>query len=146
MVVVAIVAVLLAVATLSLGGRDHQQQRQQWTQIQSMLQMACDQAAFHQRIYLVAVTEQGLQAYRRQSGDWLPTDMKTVKWAETFQVEWQLDSELQEAWQLPQPGWLCWPNGLVSEGEIRLLSTAHNTPSSEQRLRWDEELNFVFEN
>ncbi|UQB41712.1 prepilin-type N-terminal cleavage/methylation domain-containing protein [Thiomicrospira microaerophila] len=145
-VVVAIVAVVLAVGMMSLGGRDTQQQRQQWTQAQSLLQMACDQAAFQQRIYLVAVTEQGLEAYYRHQGDWLPAEMKKVVWSETSQMVWQVDDGLKERWQLPEPGWLCWPSGLVSEGKLSLQGlNAAGESLAQQRLRWDEGLNFVFE-
>lgn len=140
---VVIVAVLLAAGVISLGGRDNQQQRQIWTQTQSMLQMACDQAAFNQRVYLVSVSEQGLEAYYRQQGEWQPAKINKVSWTAEQPKAWTVNEQLTELWQLPEMGWLCWPSGLVSEGEIRMSNSGSAT---EQVLRWDEGLNFVFEN
>jgi general secretion pathway protein H len=145
MVVVAIVAVLLAAGVMSLGSRDNQQQRQQWTQTQSILQMACDQAAFNQQIYLVSVSAKGLEAFYRQQGEWLPAKMHKVSWREETEVSWQLDETLQEAWALPEQGWLCWPRGVVSEGEIQMQLPTVDSTGSVQVLRWDEGLNFEFE-
>ncbi|WP_044407927.1 type II secretion system protein [Thiomicrospira microaerophila] len=140
MVVVAIVAIILAAGVMSLGGRDNQQHRQHWAQIQGLLQTACDQAAFNQKIYLVAVTEQGLEAFVREQGEWLAAKMNKVNWPQDTKPRWQLDALLQERWQLPEPGWMCWPSGLVSEGEIGLSRT-----DGAQTLRWDEGLYFEFD-
>jgi hypothetical protein len=108
--------------------------------------MACDQAAFNQRIYLVAASKSGLEAYFRQQGEWIPAKMNKVAWTEDRTVIWQLDEALKERWQLPEFGWLCWPSGLVSEGEIRMRHAATSTSEAfEQALRWDEGLNFEFE-
>ncbi|AEG31769.1 prepilin-type N-terminal cleavage/methylation domain-containing protein [Thiomicrospira cyclica] len=141
LVVVAIIAIVLAVGVMSLSGRDHQQQRQQWVQIQSLIQMACDQAAFQQRIYLVAVNDSGLEAYYRQSGEWQKAELHGLTWPDNQLISWVADTNLQAQWQMPAEGWLCWPDGLVTAGElaIKLIS---DTQSTVEVLRWDEGLRF----
>lgn len=145
LVVVAIVAIVLAVGVMSLSSRDQQQQRQQWMQVQSLMQMACDQAAFQQRIYLVAATDSGLAAYYRQAGEWQKAELGSLIWPANLSVSWVADTNLQAQWQLPGEGWLCWPDGLMTPGElsIKLRSDVQvGTQRNADVLRWDEGLRF----
>jgi general secretion pathway protein H len=137
MVVVAIIAVMLAVGVIGLGGRDTQALRQHWAQSQGLIQTACDQAGFQQRLMLIGVEKQTLSVFQSVKGEWVAFDqVKPMSWPEQFAVEFEWDQTLVERLKLPQPGWLCWPEGLISEGAIGL---------NNEKLSWDDQIQFVFE-
>ncbi|MBE0494039.1 MAG: prepilin-type N-terminal cleavage/methylation domain-containing protein [Thiomicrospira sp.] len=134
MVVVVIIAVVLAAGLMSFGSHEGSQLRAQWAKTQGLIQTACDQAAFKQRLVLIGIDEQGLKVYYQTNGQWTQADnIKTLSWSPGFEVQWRTEPTMQERMQLPQPGWLCWPGGLITEGEIR---------ADGQILAWDQALKF----
>ena len=137
MVVVVIIAVVLAAGLMSFGSHDGGQLREQWAKTQGLIQTACDQAAFKQRLVLIGVDKQGLSVYYQVAGQWTQADnIQPLSWTPETQVEWRAEPSMQQRMQLPKPGWLCWPGGLLTEGEIR---------ADGQVLSWNQTMQFKLE-
>lgn len=133
MVVVVIVSIMLAVGMMSFGRNEASQIRQTTVQTQALLQGVCDQAAFNQGLYLLAVDEEGLTPYRQLKGEWVVADqISPLVWPPNLTVAWQTDP-LQSKRLGIKDGWLCWPGGMVTPGSIWIEAN---------QLSWNDSLRF----
>lgn len=129
MVVVAIIAIVLAAGVMSFNTRDASQLRQHWAQTQGLIQTACDQATFGQKVSLIRVDDKGLSVYYQQKGEWQPADnIQPLSWSPLFTVDWYYEPNQSE-----EPGWICWPSGWLTPGYIQL---------DNQQLHWNETMQF----
>ncbi|MDY0136848.1 MAG: prepilin-type N-terminal cleavage/methylation domain-containing protein [Thiomicrospira sp.] len=136
LVVLVIVAVVLSAGLLSFRQDTSRYVAQQANQIQGLLQAGCDEAVWGQRLVFFEVSEKGLQPWVHRQGRWqVFTDLKPLAWHPSVQVDWTLPALSGGAYDLPAEGWLCWPSGDLTAGEMRL---------NQHRLIWDEGGVFVF--
>lgn len=146
MVVVVIVAVVVSVGVLSLGRVNSDIGMVQKTKIESFLKQVSDEAAFKQRLLLLSPTEKGLELYQKSNFKWQRySELETLPWHESFEVDWQLNDVLAQQQNLPAKGWLFWPSGDVSEGTIELSNTAE-TEVNEIVIQWNSLLQFDDDN
>lgn len=121
MVVLVIIAVMTTVAVMTLSPSEQGALRSQQHQIKQFLALVRDQASFDKTVYLVAPSETQAKVYQLQQGQWETAErVQSLTWQSGLVVQAiQLDTSTQ--WGQPQPGWLFWPSGEVSAGEIYLL-------------------------
>ncbi len=149
MVVVVIISVVVSVGMMSLGSNEQATLRAEERSVKALLSYVRDQAAMKQRLYLVAVDEQGLSAYSQQRGKWeLDSDIAPLKWSESLVVEWKIDNQqFAQQQNLPKEGWVFWPSGDVMAGAILLnirsdaVNTREQEPSS-YSVHWNGLLQF----
>lgn len=130
LVVLVIVAVVLSAGLLSFRQDGSRYVAQQASQIQSLLQGGCDEAVWGQRLLFFEVSAQGVQPWLRHQGRWqAAAELKPLAWHPSVAVSWRPAMAEGGAYDLPGEGWLCWPSGDLTPGEIRL---------NRQTLSWDE--------
>ena len=142
MVVVVIVAVVVSVGILSLGRVNQDLASVQKAKVESFLKQVADEAAFKQSLLLVAPDEKGLNLYIKKNFQWQSySGLETIQWHENFHVDWNLDANLVRQFKLPASGWLMWPSGEVTPGEIRMESKSEDE-AQWVVLRWDQGMVF----
>lgn len=150
MVVLLIIGVILSAGMLSMNNSDSAQNREQAVKIEGLFKQAQDQATWKQRAFLVAVSEQGLEAFQWLQGEWQAVDeLKTLPWPEHLAVEWQLPLNqpslvlnVNESKQVSLSGWIVLPNGETQLGQI---SWQPKNAGYEQKLtvlEWNQWLDF----
>lgn len=149
LVVVVIMAVVVSVGVLSVGGVNQDRLQSEKNKVQNMLKQMLDEAAFKQKLILLTPNDEGIRFYSQKNYEWqAEPNMPTVKWNDDFQVDWQIENRAISRQNLPtiegqvQQGWLFWPSGEVIAGEIK-LSLLEQEGSAQAVIRWDESLQFI---
>ncbi|WP_127471109.1 prepilin-type N-terminal cleavage/methylation domain-containing protein [Thiomicrorhabdus aquaedulcis] len=152
MVVVVIMAVVLSVGMLSLRPSDSAILNTQQGQLKSALRLVSDYAAFEQRLYLMAPTQDGLTTYVLTDQAWsVSSQVAFLPWQAGLSVEWNTDLTFAQQNQLPQAGWLFWPSGEVLPGEVKIQLDGQTQLTSNAKggkvagvttVVWDGLLNF----
>jgi general secretion pathway protein H len=144
MVVLVIMGVVVSVGVISLGSFNQDLAENQRAIIGSYLQQVSDESAFNQRLFLVTPDEDGLMTYWFKDNQWQVTnDIEKLPWQKGLNVDWDIDETLAKQQQLPNPGWLFWPTGEVTPGQIELKGMSEDTNESIViNLIWNEALEF----
>lgn len=141
---VVIISIVLGVGMLSLNQNDQNQLRAQTNKVKGLLEFVSDLSALEQKMYLVVPDETGLTTYRSVKGSWgLATKLTPLKWG--VQAQWQTPSSAVQRFELPKPGWVFWPSGEVTPGEIELMTLAQKQQQNSvapQVIQWNVFLQF----
>ncbi|WP_319380148.1 prepilin-type N-terminal cleavage/methylation domain-containing protein [Thiomicrorhabdus sp.] len=133
MVVMVIMAVVVSVGVLNLGGNEQAQLRAQQKQFQGVFEWARDQATFEQKLFLLQPDEKGIRLWVRRQAEWVESARIPFRpWQEGLKVEWKTVGMVRQEGRL---GWLVWPSGEVTEGEIRFALSAKADVG--ESLAWD---------
>lgn len=133
LVVVAIIAIMLSVVTLSVSSSGDSKLRKQTAAMKGVLIALCDRAAFDQRPYLAMPKPEGLEFARLVKRDWQAAERLTpALWEAGVEVAWELDQDAAKQRGLPAVGWVCWPSGELSAGEM-----VFSLDKRSVRLSWD---------
>lgn len=134
MVVVVIVAVMLSAVTFSVSTSDGAKLRKQEAAMKGVITALCDRATFQQKLYLAMPEEKGLSFAKYEREQWVEVSrIEQAPWEAGVEVKWSLDAEAAKQSGLPKPGWVCWPSGEVSAGDIIFRVDKNQTI-----LSWDE--------
>lgn len=124
MVVVVIMAIVASVGVMSLGGQTQTQLESEERRFMAAFSWVQDQSTLRQKLFLLAPNEEGLRAYYLSQGKWQEAkQFRAVSWPVGWQVDWngeQNGEQLQP--KAPANGWLIWPSGDVSPGEVTWLA------------------------
>ena len=151
MVVVVIMSVVVSVGVLSLGRLNQDLAQDQQAKIESFFTQVADQAAFNQKMYLVAPDNTGLKVFSYQTYQWQPEiEFETFAWHSGFKASWDVDKTFAEQQQLTSPGWVFWPSGDVLPGKILLeavtqdasISSTDGLSQNLVTVSWNDALEF----
>lgn len=142
MVVLVVVAILLSAMTESFRFGNSDQLRSEQAKVRGLLMNISDLAVFEGRPYLLTPDQDGLQSWVWSQGQWrAQTEIADYRWPEDLEVTWQLAPQTVAYFRLPAEGWLFWPSGEVTQGQIELI-----VMDKEQEIRrqvtWNPVLNF----
>lgn len=144
MVVVVIMAVVVSVGVLSLGRINQDLGSSQQAKIESMLKQVQDESAFKQKLFLLVPSEQGLTPYWFVNQQWQAhSEIEPYQWHSGFHREWQINETLTRQQNLPEPGWLFWPSGDVTEGQIKLQLMSEEAGNQPVVIEWNSTLEFL---
>lgn len=152
MVVVVIMAVVVVIGLLSVTRLGQDALQSEVAKLQGVLQQVKDESAFSQSLIIAVPDENGLKFYSHKSFQWIASkSLKPVQWSEKFTMTWQIDEGFISAASLPvtdeqaQQGWLFWPNGEVSTGELSLSLSVQDEQNAETQtvIVWNELLEFI---
>ncbi|WP_319558044.1 pilus assembly FimT family protein [Thiomicrorhabdus sp.] len=133
MVVVVIMAVVVSIGVLNLGGNEQAQLRAQQKQLQGLLGWARDQATFEQRLFLLQPSEKGIHVWVYRQSNWQESQkIPLTAWQDGVKVEWKSVGLVRQDGRL---GWLIWPSGEVTPGEIDFSLVSKQ--EMKEKLVWD---------
>ncbi|KUJ72430.1 prepilin-type N-terminal cleavage/methylation domain-containing protein [Thiomicrospira sp. WB1] len=153
MVVLVVLAVILKFATMSLNNNDQRRLASQLSVFKSLMQETCQTALFQNRLYGIAAEEGGMRVLtfapmsrpKTEGSDnragptrfeWRPVENSFVAWL--FKPDnIQSTQPLDGPFTFEQPGWRCWPQGLVDQGAVTFRAQGRT-----QVLEWDVQGNF----
>lgn len=120
MVVVVIMAIVASVGVMSLGGQTQTQLDTEERRFIAAFSWVRDQSTLKQKLFLLAPSEQGLRAYFMSRGKWQEAkQFQSLSWPQGWQISWQGEQSGEQVLpQAPADGWLVWPSGDVSPGQI----------------------------
>lgn len=138
-VVVAVIAILLSVALLSIKPSETAKLRQQTAKVKGLVISVCDQAAFDQKVYFISPDRNGLNVEVLEKGSWQKSHKwPSLNWESELEVDWSSERVFNSAvGENSKEGWMCWPSGELTPGKV--IFTLDKTQST---LEWNAVMQF----